>query len=176
MKKILLLSDTHGHIDDRILKYTQEADEVWHAGDIGDLKVTDSLAQHKLLRGVYGNIDGTKARLSFPENNTFTLEGVKFLMTHIGGPAGKYTPRVRELLNQERPDVFICGHSHILKVMHIKGRNMMHLNPGAAGIHGFHQIRTMLRFEIAQGKLQNMEVIELGLRGKSLAKSVERAN
>ena len=97
-------------------------------------------------------------------------------MTHIGGPAGKYTPRVRELLAQEQPDVFICGHSHILKVMHIKGRNMMHLNPGAAGIHGFHQIRTMLRFEIAQGKLQNMEVIELGLRGKSLAQSVERAN
>lgn len=176
MKKILLLSDTHGHIDERILKYAQEADEIWHAGDIGDLRVTDTLAKIRPLRTVYGNIDGNIAKVSFPENNIFTLEGVKFLMTHIGGPAGKYTPRVRELLNQEQPNVFICGHSHILKVMHIKGRDMMHLNPGAAGIHGFHQIRTMLRFEIAQGKLQNMEVVELGLRGKSLAQSVQRAN
>ena len=176
MKKILLLSDTHGHIDERILKYAQEADEIWHAGDIGDLRVTDTLAKIRPLRTVYGNIDGNIAKVSFPENNIFTLEGVKFLMTHIGGPAGKYTPRVRELLNQEQPNVFICGHSHILKVMNIKGRDMMHLNPGAAGIHGFHQIRTMLRFEIAQGKLQNMEVVELGLRGKSLAQSVQRAN
>lgn len=176
MKKILLLSDTHGHIDDRMLKYVQEADEVWHAGDIGQLTVTDRLAKLKPLRAVYGNIDGTEARVSFPENNCFECEGVKFVMTHIGGPAGKYTPRVRELLQHQPADVFICGHSHILKVMHIKGRNMMHLNPGAAGIHGFHQIRTMLRFEIAQGKLQNMEVIELGLRGKSLAQSIERAN
>lgn len=176
MIKILLLSDTHGHIDERILKYAQEADEIWHAGDIGDLRVTDTLAKIRPLRTVYGNIDGNIAKVSFPENNIFTLEGVKFLMTHIGGPAGKYTPRVRELLNQEQPNVFICGHSHILKVMHIKGRDMMHLNPGAAGIHGFHQIRTMLRFEIAQGKLQNMEVVELGLRGKSLAQSVQRAN
>lgn len=176
MIKILLLSDTHGHIDERILKYAQEADEIWHAGDIGDLRVTDTLAKIRPLRTVYGNIDGNIAKVSFPENNIFTLEGVKFLMTHIGGPAGKYTPRVRELLNQEQPNVFICGHSHILKVMNIKGRDMMHLNPGAAGIHGFHQIRTMLRFEIAQGKLQNMEVVELGLRGKSLAQSVQRAN
>ena len=176
MKKILLLSDTHGHIDDRILKYAQEADEIWHAGDIGNLKVTDTLAQIKPLRAVYGNIDGNTARVSFPENNIFTLEGVKFLITHIAGPAGKYTPRVREILNEIKPDVFICGHSHILKVMHIKGRDMMHLNPGAAGIHGFHQIRTMLRFEIAQGKLQNMEVVELGLRGKSLAQTVKGTN
>lgn len=176
MKKILLLSDTHGHIDERILKYGHEADEIWHAGDIGSLKVTDTLGQIKPLKAVYGNIDDATARVSFPENNLFTLEGVTFLMTHIGGPAGKYTPRVRELLQQEQPDVFICGHSHILKVMHIKGRNLMHLNPGAAGIHGFHQIRTMLRFEVENGKLKNMEVIELGLRGKSLTQSVERAD
>ena len=176
MKKILLLSDTHGHIDERILKYAQEADEIWHAGDIGDLKVTDALAQIKPLRSVYGNIDGNNARVSFPENNIFTVEGVKFLITHIGGTAGKYTPRVRRLLDEIKPDVFICGHSHILKVMHIKGRDMMHLNPGAAGIHGFHQIRTMLRFEVVQGKLQNMEVVELGLRGKSLAQTVKGTN
>lgn len=176
MKKILLLSDTHSHIDERIISYAKEADEIWHAGDIGDLKVTDALAEVKPLKAVYGNIDGTTARVSFPENNFFTLEGVKFLMTHIGGPAGKYTPRVREILNHEQPDVFICGHSHILKVMHIKTRNLMHLNPGAAGIHGFHQMRTMLRFEVSHGKLQNMEAIELGLRGKSLTQSVKRTN
>ena len=176
MKKILLLSDTHGHIDEHILKYAQEADEIWHAGDIGDLKVTDALAQIKPLRSVYGNIDGNNARVSFPENNIFTVEGVKFFITHIGGPAGKYTPRVRRLLDEIKPDVFICGHSHILKIMHNKGRDLMHLNPGAAGIQGFHQIRTMLRFEVAQGKLQNMEVVELGLRGKSLAQTVQGTN
>lgn len=166
MKKILLLSDTHSHVDERILNYAKKADEIWHAGDIGDLKVTDSLAKIKPVKAVYGNIDGAPARSSFPENAIFDLQGVKFLLTHIGGPAGKYTARVKELLDKEQPDVFICGHSHILKVMQVKGRNMMHINPGAAGIHGFHQIRTMLRFEVTQAKLQNMEVIELGLRGK----------
>ena len=166
MKKILLLSDTHSHLDERMLVYAHEADEIWHAGDIGDLAVTDRLAKIKPLRAVYGNIDGANARAQFPENNRFTLEGVHFLMTHIGGPAGKYTARVRELFVANAPEVFICGHSHILKVMHIKNKKLLHLNPGAAGIHGFHQIRTMLRFEIHDGKLQNMEVIELGKRGK----------
>ena len=176
MKKILLLSDTHGYVDDRILSYAKTVDEVWHAGDIGQLTVTDRLAKIKPLRAVYGNIDGNEARVTFPENNSFICEGAHIVMTHIGGPAGKYTPRVRALLDKQQPTVFICGHSHILKVMYIKNRQLIHLNPGAAGIHGFHQIRTMLRFEIAQGKLQNMEVIELGLRGKSLSQSVERAN
>jgi putative phosphoesterase len=176
MKKILLLSDTHGHIDERILKYAQEADEIWHAGDIGDLIVTDTLAQIKPLRSVHGNIDGSIARVRFPENNIFTVEGLKFLITHIGGPPGKYTSLVREVIDEIKPDIFICGHSHILKVVRIKGRDMMHLNPGAAGIHGFHQIRTMVRFEVAQGKLQNMEVVELGLRGKSLAQTVQGTN
>ena len=176
MKKIVLLSDTHGHIDDRILAYVALADEVWHAGDIGDLKVTDALAAVKPLRAVYGNIDGRDARLSFEENVFFSLEGINFFMIHIGGPAGKYTPRVRELLDAHKPAVFICGHSHILKVMQVKNRSMLHLNPGAAGVQGFHHIRTMLRFEINEGKLQNMEVIELGTRGKGLAKTVQRTN
>lgn len=173
VKKIVLLSDTHGHIDDRILAYVALADEVWHAGDIGDLKVTDALAAVKPLRAVYGNIDGREARLSFEENVFFSLEGINFFMTHIGGPAGKYSPRVRELLDIHKPAVFICGHSHILKVMQVKNRSMLHLNPGAAGVQGFHHIRTMLRFEINEGKLQNMEVIELGTRGKGLAKTVQ---
>ena len=176
LKKILLLSDTHGYIDDRILNYVKSVDEVWHAGDIGQLGVTDLLAGLKPLRAVYGNIDGNEARISFPENNSFNCEGAHIVMTHIGGPAGKYTPRVRALLDQQQPTVFICGHSHILKVMYIKNRQLMHLNPGAAGIHGFHQVRTMLRFEIHQGKLQNMEVIELGLRGRGLTQSVEGTN
>ena len=172
MKKILLLSDTHSHIDERIISYVDTADEIWHAGDIGRLTVTDQLEKLKLLRAVYGNIDDAKARLSFPENNFFELEGVSFLMTHIGGPARKYTQRVREMLDHYQPQVFICGHSHILKVQFIKARQMMHLNPGAAGIHGFHQIRTMLRFTVDQGHLKNMEVIELGLRGKALSQSI----
>jgi len=173
LKKILLLSDTHGHIDERILSYAKSADEVWHAGDIGQLGVTDTLVNLKPLRAVYGNIDGNEARVSFPENKSFVCEGALIVMTHIGGPAGRYTPRVRALLDKQQPTVFICGHSHILKVMYIKNRQLMHLNPGAAGIHGFHQIRTMLRFEIEKGKLQNMEVIELGLRGKGLAQTVD---
>jgi putative phosphoesterase len=176
LKKILLLSDTHGYVDDRILSYAKTVDEVWHAGDIGQLTVTDRLAKIKPLRAVYGNIDGNEARVTFPENNSFICEGAHIVMTHIGGPAGKYTPRVRALLYKQQPTVFICGHSHNLKVMYIKNRQLMHLNPGAAGIHGFHQIRTMLRFEIEKGKLQNMEVIELGLRGKGLAQAVEGAN
>lgn len=176
MKKIVLLSDTHGHIDERILSYAQQADEIWHAGDIGNLTVTDTLKKIKPLRAVYGNIDGKEARIEFPEYSNFSIEGVKFMMTHIGGPAGKYTAKVREELQKKQPEVFICGHSHILKVMHIKARNMMHLNPGAAGIQGFHHIRTMLRFEVHQGKLQQMEVIELGPRGKALAQSVQGAH
>lgn len=166
LKKILLLSDTHSHIDDRILAYAKEADEIWHAGDIGNLTVTDQLAEHKKVRAVYGNIDGKDARLSFPGNLFFTCEGVQIFMTHIAGAAGKYTARVQKLLAENKVDVLVCGHSHILKVMQLKNRQLLHLNPGAAGIHGFHQMRTMLRFEVGKGRLHNMEVIELGKRGK----------
>lgn len=163
-------------MDDRILAYAASVDEIWHAGDIGNLAVTDALASVKPLRAVYGNIDGKDARMEFLENIHFSLEGVRFMMTHIGGPAGKYTARVREIMDLEKPDVFICGHSHILKVMQVKARNLMHLNPGAAGVQGFHHIRTMLRFEVHHGKLQNMEVVELGSRGKGLAKTVQRTH
>ena len=162
--KILLLSDTHSHIDERIIKYANEADEIWHAGDIGDLKVTDTLKKIKPLRCVYGNIDDHKARLEFPLNNRFICEGMDVWITHIGGYPGKYNPTIREEINKIPPQIFICGHSHILKVQFDKKLNCLHLNPGAAGIHGFHQVRTMLRFEIIQGKIQNLEVIELGKR------------
>ena len=162
MKKILLLSDTHSHIDDTILKYVKLADEVWHAGDIGDLKVTDTIKKLKPLRAVFGNIDNHEARLEFPLNNRFLCEGVDVLITHIGGYPGKYSPAIREEITQNPTKLFICGHSHILKVMFDKKLNCLHMNPGAAGISGFHQKRTMLRFEIDGDKIQSLEVIEIG--------------
>ena len=162
MKKILLLSDTHSHIDDTILKYVKLADEVWHAGDIGDLKVTDTIKKLKPLRAVFGNIDNHEARLEFPLNIRFLCEGVSVLITHIGGYPGKYSPAIREEITQNPPKLFICGHSHILKVMFDKKLNCLHMNPGAAGISGFHQKRTMLRFEIDGDKIQSLEIIEIG--------------
>ena len=164
--KILLLSDTHSYIDDRIISYAQQADEIWHAGDIGDLKVTDALKKIKPLRAVYGNIDDKEARLEFPLNNRFICEGMDVWITHIGGYPDKYNIEIREEIKQNPPQIFICGHSHILKVQFDKKLNCLHLNPGAAGTHGFHQMRTMLRFEIIAGKISNLEVIELGLRAK----------
>ena len=160
MKKILLLSDTHSYIDDRILEYVQQADEIWHAGDIGDISVTDKLAEIKPLRAVYGNIDDNKARAEFPLNNRFTLEGVDVWITHIGGYPGKYNPAIRKEIEENPPKLFICGHSHILKVMPDKQLGLIHMNPGAVGKHGFQKVRTMLRFELNKGKIENLEVIE----------------
>jgi len=162
MKKILLLSDTHSHIDKTILKYVKLADEVWHAGDIGDLKVTDTIKKLKPLRAVFGNIDNHEARLEFPLNNRFFCESVEVLLTHIGGYPGKYSPAIREEITKNPPKLFICGHSHILKVIFDKKLNCLHMNPGAAGISGFHQKRTMLRFEIDGEKIQSLEIIEIG--------------
>lgn len=164
MKKILLLSDTHSFLDDKILKYVDQADEVWHAGDIGDLHVTDEIKKRKPLRGVYGNIDDDKARMEFPLHNRFYCEEVAVLITHIGGYPGKYNPAIRPILQQNPPKLFICGHSHILKVQFDKTLNLLHMNPGAAGIHGFHQVRTMLRFEIEGAKIQALEIIEIEKR------------
>ena len=160
MKKILLLSDTHSYIDEAILKYVKQADEVWHAGDIGDLSVTDTLQKLKPLRGVYGNIDNDKARQEFPLHNRFECEGVDVWITHIGGYPGRYDSLIREALYKNPPKLFICGHSHILKVMPDKKRDLLHMNPGAIGTHGFHKVRTMLRFEVDQGAIKNLEVIE----------------
>jgi putative phosphoesterase len=161
MKKILLLSDTHSYIDDTILKYVYQADEVWHAGDIGDLSVTDTIKNIKPLRAVYGNIDDNKARMEFPLNNRFMCEGIDVLITHIGGYPGKYSPAIKQELIQNPPKLFICGHSHILKVMNDTKLGLLHMNPGAAGTHGFQQVRTMLRFEINGDKILNLEVIEM---------------
>lgn len=162
MKKILLLSDTHSHIDDTILKYVRQADEVWHAGDIGDLSVTDTIKKIKPLRAVFGNIDDDKARMEFPLHNRFLCEHVDVWITHIGGYPGKYNQIIRSEIKQNPPKLFICGHSHILKVQFDRELNLLHMNPGACGIHGFHQVRTMLRFEIDGDKIQNLEVVEIG--------------
>lgn len=164
MKKILLLSDTHSHIDDRILAYASEADEVWHAGDIGDLKVTDDLKKVAPLSAVFGNIDDAEVRKEFPLNQRFLCEKVDVWITHIGGYPGKYSPAIREEIRKNPPKLFISGHSHILKVMNDKSLNLLHMNPGAAGIYGFHKMRTMLRFKIDGDKIFDLEVIELGAR------------
>lgn len=165
MTKILLLSDTHGHIDDQILKYARQADEIWHAGDIGSLEVTDALRKTKPLRAVYGNIDDYIIQKEFPLNNRFQCEQVDVWITHIGGYPPKYNVRTRKEIKQNPPKIFICGHSHILKVMRDKKLDVLHMNPGACGKHGFHQVRTMLRFEIDGADIKKLEVIELGKRG-----------
>jgi len=161
MKKILLLSDTHSHIDDTILKYVKQADEVWHAGDIGDLKVTDTIKKLRPLQAVYGNIDNAEARGEFPLHNRFMCEGVDVWITHIGGYPGRYNPAIQEEIRMNPPKLFITGHSHILKVMNDKKLGLLHMNPGAMGTSGFHKVRTMLRFEITGDKIGNLEVIEI---------------
>jgi len=165
VKKILLLSDTHSYIDAQILKFVKQADEVWHVGDIGDLNVTDTIKKLKPLRAVYGNIDDADARLEFPLDNKFTVENVSVWMTHIGGYPNRYNQRIREEIKTNSPTIFISGHSHILKVQYDKKLNLLHLNPGAAGNHGFHKVRTMLRFVIDKEQIKELEIIELATRG-----------
>ncbi len=170
MKKIGLLSDTHGYLDETLFTHFQNCDEIWHAGDIGNLEVADRLEAFKPLKAVFGNIDGHKARLRFPENLRFNCEGMDVWITHIGGYPGKYDRRVRQEIKMNPPALFICGHSHILKVMPDKLLSLLHLNPGACGREGFHKMRTAMRFGIEDGKIQQLEVIELGLRGKLKAR------
>ena len=160
----MLHSDTHSHIDDTILKYVSQADEVWHAGDIGDLVVTDTIKKLKPLRAVYGNIDDDKARTEFPLNNRFVCEDVVVWITHIGGYPGKYNQAIRNEITLNPPKLFICGHSHILKVMFDKKLNLLHMNPGAVGKSGFHNVRTMLRFAIDGDAIKDLEIIEVEKR------------
>lgn len=165
--RIGLISDTHSHMDDRILHHLDGLDEIWHAGDIGDLKVTDALAELAPLRAVYGNIDNAKIRTEFPLHQRFEIKGLRIWMTHIGGRPGRYDHRIREAVFADRPDVFVCGHSHICKVQFDKSIGGIYMNPGAAGLHGFHKVRTLLRFSIIESKVQDMEVVELGTRAKA---------
>ena len=164
MKKILLLSDSHSYIDDRILDYSSQADEIWHCGDFGSLEVIEALEKIKPVRGVYGNIDNEKIRKIFPEVLRFKCEEAEVLMIHIGGYPGKYSPLARKEIAEKKPKLFISGHSHILKAMHDKKNNLLHLNPGACGKSGWHKVRTMMRFTIHKDEIKDLEIIELGAR------------
>ena len=162
MKKIGLLSDTHGHWDDKFVKYLSDCDEIWHAGDIGDLKIMDQLKKITNTRGVYGNIDNHQIRSEFPLHQKFIIEKVSIWMTHIGGSPYRYVKSIRDEINEAPPHLFICGHSHICKVQMDKKLNMLYMNPGAAGLRGIHKIRTILRFKIDEQNIKDLEVIELG--------------
>ena len=169
MTRIGLLSDTHGHFDDRMAHHLRDCDEIWHAGDFGDAAVVDALrGLAPRFRGVYGNIDGTDVRRSQPLVQDFVVEGLRVLITHIGGYPGHYAPAARPLLAAARPGLFITGHSHILRVMPDPKLGLLHLNPGAAGRHGFHQVRTLLRFGVAAGKVVELRAVELGPRGSGV--------
>lgn len=164
MIKIGLLSDTHGYLDPRFFKLFSDVDEIWHAGDIGDENVLADLETFKTCRAVFGNIDDWNIRNRTTEHQRFECDGLKVWMTHIGGYPGKYSPSVKAEIFKNPPNLFISGHSHILKVMFDKNLNCLHINPGAAGKSGFHQVRTAIRFAIDNGEIKDLEVIELGKR------------
>ena len=164
MKRIGLLSDTHNYLDDAVFKHFQNCDEIWHGGDFGTIDIANKFRAFKPLRGVWGNIDGYDVRSEFPEQLLFYCEEVKVLIKHIGGYPKKYAPGVKDVIIQQQPQLFISGHSHILKVMYDEKLKCLHMNPGAAGVHGWHQVRTLLRFAIDGNNITNCEVIELGKR------------
>ncbi len=164
MKRIVLISDTHGVCDERICRYLDGVDEIWHAGDIGSLGVVDVLRRYAPVRAVYGNIDDHIVRCEFPEFLSFEVEGVSVLMTHIGGYPGHYQAKARAEILAHRPKLFVCGHSHILRVIYDKQYSMLAVNPGAAGLYGFHPVRTLIRFTIDSGEIKDMEVVEIPRR------------
>jgi len=166
MKKIGLISDSHGYIDEKVIQHLSDVDEIWHAGDVGNIAVLQHLPQNKILRVVYGNIDDQDARVKFPEEDFFELERVKVYMIHIGGKPPRYAKGVKKRINELCPQLFVCGHSHICKVEFDKTSNCLYMNPGAIGVQGFHQMRTMLKFDLEEGQIKNLRVIELGKRAK----------
>ncbi len=165
MKQIGLISDTHSYLDDAVFRHFEKCDEIWHVGDFGTIELADKLKAFKPLRGVYGNIDGADVRKEFAEVLSFNCEDVKVLMIHIGGYPNKYTPLAKQKMAELKPLLFLSGHSHILKVMYDTKFSCLHMNPGAAGRHGWHQVRTLIRFTIDGADIKNCEVIELGKRG-----------
>lgn len=164
LKQILLISDTHNFLDKALLKHIQQVDEVWHGGDIGTLEICDEIKKLRPLKAVFGNADGNDIRSVYPENLFFECEEVKVFMTHIGGYPGKYPAGIKQLIREHQPKLFICGHSHILKVIYDKENQLLCINPGAAGVHGFHQVKTAVRFEIDGSEIKNLAIIELGSR------------
>ena len=162
--RIGLMSDTHGHLDPQILPFFEQCDEIWHAGDLGRLKVLDALEEAKPVRAVWGNIDGPEIRERVPEIQSFECAGAKILMIHIGGYPGRYAKGVPQLIKAEKPDIFICGHSHILKVIPCPRFDLLHLNPGACGREGFHLEKTALRFSLEGGKISELQIGKLGSR------------
>ena len=166
MKKILLISDTHGYIDDTILKYVKDSDITIHAGDIGNHKLIDNIKKHTLFFGVFGNIDDFIVRSILKESEIIEIENHKFLITHIAGKSPFYNLKTKKLINNEKPNILIYGHSHLLKVEFDKRNNLTAINPGAAGKHGFHKKRTMIRFKISSQGIKDMQIIDLGDRGK----------
>lgn len=164
MKRIGLLSDTHHFLDETIFRHFESCDEIWHAGDFGTIEIANRLNAFRPLRGVYGNIDGQDIRGVYPEKLSWFCEGVKVLMTHIGGYPPKYNPAVKKELEVARPALFICGHSHILKIIYDERLQCLHMNPGAAGQQGWHKVRTLIRFTVDGINMKDCEVIELGKR------------
>jgi len=164
MTRIALLSDTHNYLDPKIFKYFDSCDQIWHAGDIGTVSICNELKKIKPLVAVYGNIDGQDIRKEYPKVQRFFCEEVDVLMTHIGGYPDRYSLEAKQLIQVKSPQLFICGHSHILKVMYDKKYNLLHINPGAAGIHGFHKVKTLVRFTIDKKDIKDLEVIELGAK------------
>lgn len=164
MKRIGLISDTHGYLDEKVFDHFSSCDEIWHGGDFGTMDIADQLSAFKPLKGVYGNIDDAAIRMRFPEQLVFTCEGVKVLMRHIGGAPPKYNPETRKELLLHQPLLFISGHSHILKIIYDEKINCLHMNPGAAGKQGWHKVRTLIRFTIDGANMKDCEVIELGKR------------
>jgi len=162
MTKIGLLSDTHGYLDEAVFRHFEQCDEIWHAGDFGSVAVVEQLQSFKPLRGVWGNIDGADIRIQFPEKAIFTCEEVSVFMTHIGGYPGRYHPGIKAELSADPPQLFISGHSHILKIIFDEKLKCLHMNPGAAGKQGWHKVRTLIRFEIDGKLMRHCEVIELG--------------
>lgn len=161
-----MISDTHGYLDEKVLKHFSICDEIWHAGDIGSVEIIDQLENFKPVRMVSGNIDTREIRARVPENQRFEIEGFRVWITHIGGAPPRYNPVVMPELRSQTPDIFICGHSHILRVIRDQPlNNMLYINPGAAGREGFHKVRTVLRFNLHDGVISQMEAIELGKRG-----------
>ena len=161
MKKIALLSDTHSYIDDKIIDFIKSVDEIWHAGDIGNMEVLEQLKRIKPTRAVYGNIDGFELRNELAESLLFDCENVKVFITHIGGYPKKYAKGIKAILRELKPQLFIAGHSHILKVMYDKELELLYMNPGAAGKSGFHKVRTALRFTVENDKIRDLEILEL---------------